>query len=135
MDRGTALFPAYSTSAIARSIREAFAEVASLLFGSAPFAPQTAIDREIYGLVEPHLAILVHKHAKFAAERWAKEVDDFVGRTFFWPEPAATETFGRLDRREIAQMVDRIVAEERQRSAAAPMELPATSRFGSSWAD
>ena len=99
MDRGTATLPAYSTNGIARSIREAFGEVASLLFGSAPFAPQATIDLEIYGLVEPHLAILVHRHAKFSAERWAKEVDDFVGRTFFWPEPAATETFGRLDRR------------------------------------
>ena len=135
MDRGTALFPAYSTNGIARSLREAFGEVASLLFGSAPFAPQATIDLEIYALVEPHLAILVHKHAKFAAERWTKEIDDFVGRTFFWPEPAATETYGRLDRRQIARMVDRIVMQERQRAAAAPAELPATSRFGSSWAD
>jgi hypothetical protein len=135
MDRGAALFPGYSTSGFARGIRDAFGEVAALLFGSAPFAPHAAIDSEIYALVEPHLAILVHRHAKFAAERWAKEVDDFVSRTFFWPEPAATETFGRLDRRQIALMVDRIVAEERQRGAAAPAELPATSRFGSSWAD
>src|ERR1700733_11707941 len=120
MDRGTATLPAYSTNGIARSIREAFGEAASLLFGSAPFAPQATIDLEIYGLVEPHLAILVHRHAKFSAERWAKEVDDFVGRTFFWPEPAATETYGRLGRRKIAQMVDRIVTEERQRAASAP---------------
>jgi hypothetical protein len=134
MDRGTALFPAYSLSGVAQGIRAAFVEVVSLLFGSAPFATGAAIDREVEALVEPHLAILVHKRAKFGDERWAQEVDAFVGRTFFWPEPAATETFGKLDRRQIAQMVDRIVAEAREREpAAAP--LPATSRFGASWAD
>jgi hypothetical protein len=134
MDRGTALFPAYSASGVAQGIRDAFVEVVSLLFGSAPFAPGAAIDREVEALVEPHLAILVHKRAKFGDERWVQEVDAFVSRTFFWPEPAATETFGKLDRRQIAQMVDRVVAEAREREPqAAP--LPATSRFGASWAD
>ncbi|HWA90846.1 MAG TPA: hypothetical protein VG889_12475 [Rhizomicrobium sp.] len=136
MDRGTALLPAYGTTGIARSIREAFGEVAALLFGSATFTPRPAVDGEVLALVEPHLAILVHKRAKFApqSERWAKELDDFVRRTFFWPEPAATETFGRMAQREIAALVDRIVAAEQERAAAAKA-LPATSRFDSSWAD
>jgi hypothetical protein len=135
MDRGTALFPVYSSSGVARSIRDAFAEVAALLFGSAPFGTRAAIDAEIFVAVEPHMAILLHKKAKYGAERWAKEIEDFVARAFFWPEPAATDVFGRMDRRQIAQMVDRIVAEEQQRAASKPMELPQTSRFGSSWAD
>jgi hypothetical protein len=131
MDRGTALFPAYSTTALARSIREAFGEVAEFLFGSATFTPRPAIDDEVRALVEPHLAILAHKRAKFAAERWAKELDDFIGRTFFWPEPAASEIFGKMDRRQIAQMVDQVVDEH----SVAATELPQTSRFDSSWAD
>jgi hypothetical protein len=135
MDRGTALFPAYSANGVARSIRDAFAEVASLLFGNAPFGASGAIDGEIHAVVEPHMAILLHKKAKYGAERWAKEVEDFVSRAFFWPEPAATDTFGRMDRRQIAQMVDRILDEEQTRAAARPAELPQTSRFGSSWAD
>jgi hypothetical protein len=135
MDRGTAIFPAYGASGIVRGIRDAFAEVAELLFGSAPFGTRAGIDAEIHAAVEPHMAILLHKKAKYPAERWAKEIEDFVARTFFWPEPAATDTFGRLDRRQIAQVVDRIVAGERQRAALKRAELPQTSRFGSSWAD
>ena len=134
MDRGTALFPAYATATLARSVREAFGEVAALLFGSTPFGLKPAVDREIYELVAPHLAILAHKRAKYASERWSKELGDFVQRTFFWPEPAATETFGRMDRRELAVRVDRIVLAEQERAAAAAA-LPATSRFDSSWAD
>jgi len=134
MDRGTALFSAYSTSAIAKSIREAFGEVAALLFGSATFTPRPALDDEVLALVEPHLAVLVHKRAKLGAadERWMRELDEFVRRTFFWPEPAASEAFGCGDRRRIAETVDRIVARTQTTAAAA---LPATSRFDSSWAD
>ena len=139
MDRSTALFPAYSSASIAKSIRDAFGEVAALLFGSATFTPRPAVDDEVFALVEPHLAILIHKRAKIlssaAPERWTRELDDFVRRTFFWPEPAATDLYGRLDRREIGQIVDRFVAGEQQREAARPAELPQTSRFGSSWAD
>jgi hypothetical protein len=130
VDRGAALFPA--RAGFTRSVREAFGEVAALLFGSATFGPHPAIDREIYELVAPHLAILIHKRARFASERWSKELHDFVQRTFFWPEPAATETFGKLDRGALAAMVERIVIAEQARTAAA---LPQTRRFDSSWAD
>jgi hypothetical protein len=132
MEREMAVGSGYG---FARSFREALAEVGSLLFGSAPFGSRAAIDAEIAVAVEPHMAILLHKRAKYPTERWAKEVDDFVARTFFWPEPAATDLYGRLDRREIARIVDRIVAGEQLREAARPAELPQTSRFGSSWAD
>lgn len=134
MDRGTAMFPAYATASLSRSVRVAFGEVAALLFGSATFSPHPSVEREVCELVTPHLAILVHKRAKFASERWAKELGDFVQRTFFWPEPAATETFGRMNRRELAAMVDRIVLAEQERVATAKA-LPQTSRFDSSWAD
>lgn len=134
MTRGTALFPAYSTAAISRGIREAFGEVAALLFGSATFSPRPAIDDDVHELVEPHLAILTHKRARYVPERWNRELDDFVRRTFFWPEPAATEAFGRLDRHQIAALVDRIVAEAQDRQAQAAT-MPQTSRFDSSWAD
>jgi hypothetical protein len=135
MEREMAVIPGYGSGGFARSFRDALAEVASLLFGGAPFGSRAAIDAEIQAAVEPHLAILLHKRAKYPAERWAKEIDDFVSRTFFWPEPAATDLYGRLDRREIGQIVDRFVAHEQQRAAARPAELPQTSRFGSSWAD
>jgi hypothetical protein len=135
MDRGTALFPAYSTTSLARSIREAFGEVAALLFGSATFSPRPAVDQEVLALVEPHLAILSHKRAKFAAERWTRELDAFVSRTFFWPVPAQTETFVKMDRGQLAAMVDRIVVEEQARMAALAATLPTTSRFDSHCAD
>jgi hypothetical protein len=136
MTRGTALFPAYSTAAISRGIREAFGEVAALLFGSATFSPRPAVDNDVHELVEPHLAILVHKRTRYVPERWAGELDGFVRRTFFWPEPAATEAFGRMDRGQLARLVDRIVAEAQERQAQAQAAaLPATSRFDSSWAD
>ena len=134
MDRGTAMFPAYATAQLARSLREAFGDVAALLFGSAPFSLRPAPDREVHALVAPHLAILMHKRAKFASERWNKELSDFVQRTFFWPEPAATETYGRMGRSDLAAMVDRIVIAEQER-VAATAALPQTSRFDSSWAD
>lgn len=139
MDRGTTLFPAYSSAGIAKSIRDAFGEVAALLFGSATFTPRPAVDDEVFALVEPHLTILIHKRAKLlsggAPERWTRELDDFVRRTFFWPEPAATEIFGRMDRRQLAQMVERIVATEQAHGETVAATLPQTSRFGSSWAD
>jgi hypothetical protein len=118
MDRGTAHFPAYGATGLARSIRGAFGEVAALLFGSATFTPRPAIDAEVLALVEPHLAILAHKRAKFgpASERWTGELDAFVRRTFFWPEPAATETFGRMGKGEIAALIDKIVAAETVRA-------------------
>jgi hypothetical protein len=129
MDRGTALFPAYSANGIARGIAEAFAEIVALLFGA-----RGAIDAEIRAAVEPHMAILLHKKARYTPQRWTKEVEDFVARTFFWPEPAATDAFGKLGRGEIARIVDRIVAEEQQR-AVSPAALPATSSFDTSWTD
>ncbi len=138
MARGTAFFPVYGAGGIAKSIRDAFGEVAALLFGSVTFTSRGAVDHDVFALVEPHLAILVHKRAKLlargAGERWAKELDDFVRRTFFWPEPAATESFGRLDRRRLAAIVDGIVAQAQTREAARAT-LPATSRFDSAWAD
>ncbi|MBV9990374.1 MAG: hypothetical protein JOZ72_03695 [Alphaproteobacteria bacterium] len=134
MTRGIALFPAYATAAVSRGIREAFGEVAALLFGSATFSPRPAVESDVHELVEPHLAILVHKRSRYAPERWAGELDGFVRRTFFWPEPAVTEAFGRLDRHQLATLVDRIVANEQDRQAEAAA-LPQTSRFDSSWAD
>jgi hypothetical protein len=84
---------------------------------------------------------MVHKRRKFIGddarkhELWAKELDAFVGRTFFWPTPAATEAFAKYDRRKIGKMVDKIVAHEQFKQNLAEAVLPQTSRFGASWAD
>lgn len=144
MDRGTALFPAYSLGAVAQGIRDAFGEVVAMLFGGKAFRDRAELESETLAVVEPHLAILVHKRARYLApaedgtvrhQRWDKELDDFVGRTFFWPLLAPTEAFGTLNRAQIALIVDRIVVRERDRQSAAAAMLPATSRFDSSWAD
>jgi hypothetical protein len=138
MDRTTAL-PA--NSGLAQAIRTAFMDAVAMLFSTATFEPQRSLDAEVYELTEPHLAILIHKRRKFYAddvkehELWAKELDAFVGRTFFWPTPAATEAFGKFDRRRIGQIVDRIIAQEQMKQDARETQLPATSRFGASWAD
>jgi len=141
MDRRSALAPAHSATGLAQVIRYAFADAIAMLFSTATFEPQRSLESEVYELVEPHLAILVHKRRRFVGddvrehELWAKELDDFVGRTFFWPTPAATEAFAKYDRRKIAKMVDKIVVHEQLRQDAAQAVLPQTCRFSSSWAD
>jgi hypothetical protein len=144
MTRGAIVLPQFPTTGFARGLREFLGEVANLLFGNATFEPHPAFDDELRALVKPHLAILVHKRGRLLASgddfavrkmRWAEELDCFVNRTFFWPQPAATEAHGQVDRRHIARFVDSIVAEEQSRVAAAPGSLPTTSRFDSHWAD
>jgi hypothetical protein len=137
----SAVSPSRSANGLAQVIRDAFADAISTLFATATFAPQRSIESEVYELVEPHLGILVHKRRKFvgddvrAHELWAKELDAFVGRMFFWPEPAATETFAKYDRRKICALVDKIVAHDLFKQDAVQAALPQTSRFGASWAD
>ena len=137
----SALFPAYSANGVAQVIRDAFADAISMLFATATFAPQRSLESEVHELVEPHLAILVHKRQKFVGEDarehelWAKELDAFVGRTFYWPTPAATEVFAKYDRRKIGTMIDRIVANAQLQPGDAQAVLPQTCRFSSSWAD
>ena len=125
-----------------RSIRAVIGEVVSFLFRGVE-SERSLID-ELRDLVEPHLAVLIHKRSRYLApdgngavrgERWAKELDDFVSRTFFWPVPVSTEALSRWDRRRIAQTLDGIIAEAQQGAAVASAGLPQTSRFGSSWAD
>jgi hypothetical protein len=134
MEPGTAPFTAYSGASggggFARTIRDAIGEVAALLFGSTPFAPHPSVEQEVQALVAPHLAILIHKRRKFAAERWAKEIDEFVGRIFFWPASVVP-----LERSQLAALVDRIVAQAQEAADTTASMLPQTSRFDSSWAD
>jgi hypothetical protein len=140
MDR-TSAPAACATNGFAQVIRNAFADAVAMLFATATFEPHRSLESEVYELVEPHLAIMVHKRRKFIGddarehELWAKELDAFVGRTFFWPTPAATEAFARYDRRKIGKMVDKIVAHEQFKQNLAEAVLPQTSRFGASWAD
>jgi hypothetical protein len=141
MDRMSNAVSASPATSLAQVIRDAFADAIAMLFATATFAPQRSLESEVYELVEPHLAILVHKRRRFMGEDprehelWAKEVDAFVGRTFFWPTPAATEAFAKYDRRKIGKMVDKIVANEQFKRDVAGAVLPQTSRFGASWAD
>ncbi|MBV8976534.1 MAG: hypothetical protein JO261_10915 [Alphaproteobacteria bacterium] len=132
MDRTTALFPAYSASGVAETIRAAFANLAVLLFGNTPFSGHT-LEADIRALIAPQLTLLVHQRAKLAPERWTKTLDACVGRTFFW-NGAAEERFNRLGRRKLCELVDTQVAEA-LRQAAEPQGLPSTSRFDSAWAD
>jgi len=144
MDHNAASFPAYRTSSFLQTIRGAFVEVATMLFGNATFEPQRSLDAEARELVGPHLAILVHKRCRLLTpdangavqnDRWAAELSGFVERCFFWPAPAANETHSRVDRRHLVKLVDRIVDEEQSRLAAQNCSLPQTSRFDSYWAD
>ena len=133
--------PAYAASGLAQIIRDAFADAIAMLFTTATFEPHRSLESEVYELVEPHLAILVPKRRKFVSddirdhELWVKELDAFVGRTFYWPTPATTETFAKYDRRKIAAMVDKIVIHEQFKQDAVQAVLPQTCRFSSSWAD
>jgi hypothetical protein len=137
----SALSPAHSANGLAQVIRNAFADAIAMVFATMTFEPHRSLESDVHELVEPHLPILVHKRRKYFGEDarehelWTKELDAFVGRTFFWPTPAATETFVKCDRRKIGAMVDRIVANEQVKQDIAEAVLPATSRFGAAWAD
>lgn len=133
--------PASPAAGLAQVIRDAFADAIAMLFATATFAPQRSLESEVCELVEPHLPILVHKRRKYFGEDarehelWVKELDAFVGRTFFWPTPATTEAFAKFDRRKIGKLVDKIVANEQFKQDLAEAVLPQTSRFGAAWAD
>jgi hypothetical protein len=144
MTRGTLGLSQNATIGFVRSLREFLGEFANLLFGNATFEPHTSFEDELRALVHPHHAVLVHKRTRllapghdFAARsaRWVQELDAFVNRFFFWPQPAASESHGKVDRRHIARFVDGIVAEEQLRIMAAPQSLPTTSRFDLHWTD
>jgi hypothetical protein len=132
---GTLSLSENATAGIARSLRGFLGAVAKLLFGDTTFEPNTSFEDELRSLVEPHLAILVHKRTRLLAPgqdftarsaRWVQELDAFVNRTFFWPQPAVGEAHGKVDRRHIARFVDGIVADEQVRILATPAALPAT---------
>ena len=95
-------------------------------------------------MVEPHLAILAHKRARFLSEdingavrneRWTEELDGFIEGSFFWPASASGEALDKVGRRHLVKLVDRIVADEQRKNVAANAAFPATSRFDSYWAD
>jgi hypothetical protein len=140
MNRATALTDT-PAAGIARTIRDAFAEVASLLFGSATFEPRQSLELEVRELVEPQLAILVHKRTRYLTpdangtvrnDRWSDELYGFVERSFFWPPSGDVQH--KPDRRHLVKLVDQIVAAEQGKTAQKSL-LPATSRFESGWAD
>lgn len=144
MDHDTTRFPAYRSPGFAQTIRDVLVEVATMLFGNATFEPQLSPDVEARELVGPHLAVLVHKRERFLTpdangvvrdERWTAELNSFVERSFFWPATSSNDMHNRVDRRHLARLVDRIVADEQRRVATVAVSLPQTSRFGSSWAD
>ena len=93
---------------------------------------------EVLTLVEPHLAVLVHKRAKIRSHdgaetadetRWAAELGQFASR---WPHLAANA----VERSTLVAVLDRIVAAEQKRLADATRspDVPVTSRFDTSWA-
>ncbi len=133
--------PASPATGLAQVIRDAFADAVAMLFATATLVPQRSLESEVYELVEPHLAVLVQKRRRFVGqdtrehELWARELDAFVGRTFFWPTPAATEAFAKFNRRKIGVIVDKIVAQEQFTQDPTQAVLPQTSRFGAIWAD
>lgn len=143
MNRSVATYPAYAAGGIGRTIRDALAEVASLLFASAPFQPRREIEREVLALVEPHLAVLVHKRARCLTpaegpvrhERWAKELDDFVAHNVLVAASAANDAFSKMRRSDLSRIVDSLVEVEQRKQAAEKAALPLTSRFDSYWAD
>jgi hypothetical protein len=144
MTWGTLSHSENAAAGILRSVRGLLGEAAKLLFGDTTLEPNASFEGELRALVEPHLAILVHKRTRLLAPghdftarsaRWVQELDAFVNRTFFWPQPATTEAHGTVDRRHITRFVDGILAGEQVRVMAEPEALPATSRFGSCWAD
>ena len=119
-------------------VKNVFGQIAAWLSPDAERLHDDAL-REV---VEPHLAWLMHKRAKHltpdssgtsSPERWARELDDFVNRTFFWPPPEPVRGYGKSSRSDIAYRVDRIVTRA-QNQESERAHLPATSRFGSGWA-
>ncbi len=93
----------------------------------------TAEDAELAELVAPHLAILLHKRAKYLGadsdkRRWRSELHQFVARTIL-PYLDEDPALHGLSAEALAEKVDAIVGDEQRRVETAPAPLPATSRF------
>jgi len=103
-----------------------------------PLDGRHPLEQSLRDLVEPHLAVLVHKRSKLAADadailsgKWLAELGEFVERIGRF-----LETEWQADRRRILGLLDDIIAEEqhRQADAASAECIPATGRFDMRWA-
>jgi hypothetical protein len=100
-----------------------------------PAAWHAPLQEELRDLAHPHMAVLMHKRAKFGADdaRWHDELHYFVGQTL-WPHIAKSELLAGRNEAQVAELLDEVVAASQRREAEREAELPLTSRFDTSWA-
>jgi len=103
-----------------------------------PLDGRHPLEQSLRELAEPHLAVLVHKRSKLAAEadailsgKWLNELAEFAERIGRF-----LESEWQSDRRRILGLLDDIIAEEQHRQAeeASAESVPATGRFDMRWA-
>lgn len=100
-----------------------------------PAAWHAPLQEELRDLAHPHMAVLMHKRAKFGAEdaRWHDELHHFVSQTL-WPHIAKSELLAGRNEAQVAELLDEVVAASQRREAERETEIPLTSRFDTSWA-
>ncbi|HUJ45669.1 MAG TPA: hypothetical protein VLV55_00950 [Rhizomicrobium sp.] len=103
-----------------------------------PLDGRHPLELSLRDLTAPHLAVLVHKRGKLAAEadailsgKWLGELADFSERIVRF-----LEIEWQADRRRIVGLLDDIIAEEQHRQAeeAFGESVPVTGRFDMRWA-
>jgi hypothetical protein len=133
----------HGIAALPRRAVAAFREVGRLLAQGIDEAPsgRRAFERELAGIVESHLPVLVHKRAKMfvatdegAMERWILELHCFMDRIVL-PQMSEDRDYAERHRAQVAAVLDGQIAREQNSSAMRIAEdgLPRVMHFGSSW--
>jgi hypothetical protein len=97
-----------------------------------------AFEAEMRELIQPHMAVLVHRRAKLLdgsdGSRWSAELDTFL-RNSLMPLLGDERDYAERNRAFVSLMLDVAIAEEQRRSYESRVaELPFARGFDASWA-
>jgi hypothetical protein len=97
-----------------------------------------AFEIEMRELIQPHMAVLVHRRVKLLdgsdGSSWWEELDRFMTASL-WPLLGDERDYADRNRMFVTLMLDVAISEEqRRRATPRPDILPHVARFGSAWA-
>jgi hypothetical protein len=97
-----------------------------------------AFETEMRDLIQPHMAVLVHRRIKLMdgsdGSSWWEELDRFMDVSL-WPLLGDDRDYADRNRTFVMLMLDIAVSEEQcRRAKPRPDMLPQVARFGSAWA-
>ncbi|MBV9542307.1 MAG: hypothetical protein JO167_13675 [Alphaproteobacteria bacterium] len=118
----------------------AFKQVVGFLVQGIDFeaAGWRAFETEMRELIQPHMAVLVHRRAKLLdgsdGSRWSAELDAFL-RDGLMPLLGDERDYAERNRAFVSLMLDVAIAEEQRRTyEQRTTELPFARSFDASWA-